>query len=334
MNKEEALVSVISPCFNRGSLIKEMIDSLINQTYTNWELLLVDDGSDESTIEVLYEYQNKDKRIKLFFRNSSERGACVCRNIGLQAAKGDYLIFLDSDDFLSSYALEQRVKYIENHNLDFAIFKGAIYRSQDDIQELIIKNTDDIIPSLLSLSPYCLTGTTIIKRESLITNGINWDIHLKGFQDIDFHLSLCLSNLKYHTATNLPLDFFWRKHNQGNIGKNLCTFEQITSHAYLYKKLYIKICSIENLRSKYKKKLQFLGGKFLTRSFLCEDRTAPFFLLSTMQETDKDFCKIRKWLFVWSIKNYCKHRLLVRSILFLFHPVIFAMPSNRLIRRH
>jgi glycosyltransferase involved in cell wall biosynthesis len=101
-------VSVITPVFNRADLINRTINSLLSQTYSNWEHIIVDDGSTDNTVKVIEEYAQRDDRIKLFHRGHLTKGANTCRNIGKRESRGDYIIYLDSDATLSSYCVTQR----------------------------------------------------------------------------------------------------------------------------------------------------------------------------------------------------------------------------------
>jgi glycosyltransferase involved in cell wall biosynthesis len=102
-------VSVIIPSYNRADLLAETLDSLIAQTYPDREALVVDDGSQDNSLELAQKYAAKDKRIRASLWQGKRRGACVCRNQGLSMAAGEYVIFLDSDDLLSATCLEHRV---------------------------------------------------------------------------------------------------------------------------------------------------------------------------------------------------------------------------------
>lgn len=101
MSSKKAKVSIIMATFNRVHLIKETLDSILAQTYLNWECLIIDDGSTDKTLEVVNSYSNKDPRIKLFDRKKNyKKGLPGCRNFGLDIAKGDYIIFFDDDDIV------------------------------------------------------------------------------------------------------------------------------------------------------------------------------------------------------------------------------------------
>ena len=108
------LVSIITPSFNSEKYISETIKSIQNQTYTNWELLIVDDASTDTTTSIIEEYSNKDSRIQLT-KNTLNKGAAFCRNLATKLAKGTYIAFLDSDDLWHSDKLEKQINFMNLH---------------------------------------------------------------------------------------------------------------------------------------------------------------------------------------------------------------------------
>lgn len=122
------LVSIIIPAFNRANLLGETLDSIIAQSYTHWECLVVDDGSTDATTNVIAEYNKSDSRIKLYIRpNRKLKGANACRNIGLNQAQGDYVVFFDSDDLMTENHLEIKVNAIQHGNCDYVITKTQYF---------------------------------------------------------------------------------------------------------------------------------------------------------------------------------------------------------------
>ena len=90
-------VSVIIPTYNRAHLVGRAIKSVLNQTYRDFEIIVVDDGSTDNTKDIIKEFQKKDKRIK-YIPYEKNKGGSAARNTGIKAAKGEYIAFLDSDD--------------------------------------------------------------------------------------------------------------------------------------------------------------------------------------------------------------------------------------------
>lgn len=111
MNKHTDLVSIVVPVYNAERFIEETIQSVLNQTYTNWELILVDDKSTDKSIELITPYLKKDNRIRLL-RNKTNMYAALTRNNGVAVAKGRYIAFLDADDLWVETKLEKQVAFM------------------------------------------------------------------------------------------------------------------------------------------------------------------------------------------------------------------------------
>ena len=111
--KNSPLVSVIIPVYNRGHLLNRAVDSVFVQTFTNWELFIVDDGSTDNTEDVVKEILKQDKRV-FYIKNDTNKGVSVSRNVAIGKASGVYVAFLDSDDVWLPEKLEQQVGVFEN----------------------------------------------------------------------------------------------------------------------------------------------------------------------------------------------------------------------------
>lgn len=116
-NSEFPVVSVIMPAFNMQKFIEEAIRSVINQTFTDWELLVIDDCSDDSTCSIVERLAAEDERITLI-KNENNIGVAAARNRGLDLCRGSYVAFLDSDDVWHSEKLETQLKLIKNTGAD------------------------------------------------------------------------------------------------------------------------------------------------------------------------------------------------------------------------
>lgn len=161
MNPGNPLVSVIIPTYNRAELIGETLQSVKNQTYQNWECIVVDDGSDDNTEELIENLSQKDSRYKFFKRDKAPKGGPACRNIGIENAKGEFIIFLDSDDFLANFCLELRVQFMKDFpQLDFAVFQMKYYEEEPNSnEELITKERKNYLFSFLRHDlPWCITS--------------------------------------------------------------------------------------------------------------------------------------------------------------------------------
>ena len=115
---KEILVSIVVPVYNSEEFIKDTIKTVKEQTYQNWELLLVNDCSTDNSVEIIKKYEKEDKRIKLILLEKN-LGAAIARNTGIQHAKGKYIAFLDSDDLWEPQKLEKQIKFMEENEYDF-----------------------------------------------------------------------------------------------------------------------------------------------------------------------------------------------------------------------
>ncbi|MFK5957307.1 MAG: glycosyltransferase family 2 protein [Lutibacter sp.] len=109
------LVSIITPNYNASKYISETIQSVIDQTYENWELIIIDDCSTDNSVEIIKQFQKKDQRIQLITLNRNS-GPAVARNKGIEVSNGDFIAFLDSDDSWIENKLEIQVRFMQNNN--------------------------------------------------------------------------------------------------------------------------------------------------------------------------------------------------------------------------
>jgi len=117
-NMSEDLVSIIMPAYNCGDFIGIALDSVVAQTYQNWELIVVDDCSTDNTAEIVKEYMRRDSRIK-YLRLDKNSGAAVARNTAIDIAKGKYIAFLDSDDVWFPNKLSKQIEFMKKNGYTF-----------------------------------------------------------------------------------------------------------------------------------------------------------------------------------------------------------------------
>lgn len=113
------LVSIIMPCYNSEKYISQSIESVLNQTYNNFELIIVDDCSTDKSRDIIKEFAIKDKRIKYEFSKVNE-GVSITRNKAIEKAKGTYIAFLDSDDIWFPNKLDTQVNFMEDNRIEFS----------------------------------------------------------------------------------------------------------------------------------------------------------------------------------------------------------------------
>jgi glycosyltransferase involved in cell wall biosynthesis len=205
-------VSIITPSFNRASIIHETAESIFRQTYSDWEWVIVDDGSSDDSWNVINKYAAEDLRVKVFKRDRDPKGACTCRNIAVEKCTGDFLIFLDTDDLLAAFCIEQRLKaFLNSPGLDFMVFPMLMFRNKPDDLKLLWNVDSEIndIDRILIGDPICQGTGTIWKKSSFIKIGM-WDERLYLWQDIQLHLRSIIFGLKFGKRMDLKPDVFIR----------------------------------------------------------------------------------------------------------------------------
>ncbi len=207
------LVSILIPAYNRASLIRETLTSVINQSYENFECIIIDDGSTDDTKAIIKEFSAKDRRFKIYERDREPKGACSCRNIGVENSCGEYIMFLDSDDLITSACLEERLKVARDKpEYDAWVFPGLHFARKPGDSRLLWnitkKDVSQIKRFLTSDIPWSTTGP-LWNAESLKKFNIKWDESLADWQDADIHLCALIKGLQFYEADCLP-DYFIR----------------------------------------------------------------------------------------------------------------------------
>ena len=154
--ENKGLVSVIMPSYNSKKYIKESIESVLNQTYPFWELIIVDDCSKDGTVDVIKQFN--DVRIKLFV-NERNSGAAISRNRALREAKGKWTAFLDSDDIWLPTKLEEQLTFMINNNYDFTYTDYRI--CENGVWEKFIRTTPKKV-TYRKLFSYCYFSTITV----------------------------------------------------------------------------------------------------------------------------------------------------------------------------
>jgi glycosyltransferase involved in cell wall biosynthesis len=206
------VVSIITPSFNRADLVAETADSIFRQTYPHWEWVVVDDGSSDNSAELFENWSRIDSRVRFFHRDRNPKGACACRNLAIEKSTGDYLIFLDTDDLLATFCLEQRVGAMLQHpNADFMIFPMLMFKKKPDDLKLLwnIDKPINDIDRLLWGDAVCQGTGTLWKKNRFVELG-GWDENLLLWQDVELHLRVLGMNSTYHKAMHLSPDVFIR----------------------------------------------------------------------------------------------------------------------------
>lgn len=204
---EHPLVSVLMTAYNRELYIGEAIESVLNSTYSEFELLIVDDFSNDTTAEIARKYEVLDSRI-IVYVNEKNLGDYPNRNKAASYAKGKYLKYLDSDDTMSTKCLERMVYEMEKQpECAFGITSRSLEHVVLHSQENSFR-THFFERGILDLGP----SATIIRNE--IFKKYNGFLELRCVSDFEFWMRLALENSMIELERDL---IFWREHNQQEI---------------------------------------------------------------------------------------------------------------------
>ena len=202
------LVSIIMPSYNTGKYIAEAIQSVINQTYKYWELIIVDDCSSDNTDEIVTSFT--EPRIK-FFKNKINSGAAVSRNRALREAKGRWIAFLDSDDLWRIDKLEKQIGFMEKNGYHFS------YTNYSEIDESGNKNGITVTgPKKITktgMFNYCWPGCLTVMYDAEAV-GIIQIINIKKNNDYAMWLKVCQKTNCFLLNENLA---FYRRGRAGSI---------------------------------------------------------------------------------------------------------------------
>ncbi|MDO8575677.1 MAG: glycosyltransferase [bacterium] len=202
-------VSVIIPAYNRAKYISKAIESVLNQSFKDFEIILIDDGSKDETAEIAYKYIN-DPRLKITL-NDKNRGISYSRNRGLSLSKGEYIAMLDSDDvWIDSDKLAKQVKFL-SENENHALVGTQVTLIDDNgkfIKNLELYSTsDESIRENMLLRNQFAQSSILIRKRAVLESG-NYDENLRVWEDYDLWLKIgskenSRANRKWQFA-NLP----------------------------------------------------------------------------------------------------------------------------------
>ena len=237
MNKEQPLISVLMPAYNAEKYISESIDSILNQSYKNFEFIIIDDFSTDKTYEIIKKYSKQDSRIKCF-KNSKNLGIAGNRNRLIKMAKGKYIVWQDADDISFSFRLAKQTSFMQTHkNVGIC---GSFIQSFDDKGFKDIRRypfSDDSLRKNIFLYSPVAQPAAIIRKSVLNQVG--------------------LYNSKYPPAEDLDMSFRLGSCSKfANIQESLIYYrEHLASNTYTRTKKQIQ--STLEIRAKNRKNLSY-----------------------------------------------------------------------------
>ncbi len=200
---------MVIPTRDRLPLLTEALESLQRQRHTDWEAVVVDDGSRDETVARLQEWGASDPRVRVVVREDEPAGGNRCRNLGFAASTGEFLIFLDDDDALSPRCLEERLRWMETApGLDFGVFPLQHFHTHPGDMPRVVEalpGQDDLERYLRVDIPWQTAGA-LWRRDALLRLG-PWDEALPCWQDWDFYVRALARGVRYQCFPEGPLFF-------------------------------------------------------------------------------------------------------------------------------
>ena len=253
-------VSIIVIVYNTEKYLKSCLDSLINQTYENIEIIVVDDGSTDNSLEIINRYEIKDKRIKKI--TQTNKGCVMARTNGAKIATGEYSMFIDSDDWIEENTVEELVKKIQQTNVDIIKFR-AINEPSKKVQDNILNEKDFIFEECKKDKLYEMLITTtklnnvwneIIKTELFNTNNPFLKENINQGDDFLINLDVFYNAKRILLTDSVYYHYF---HNINSVTK--------TQNLSKRMKNIIDLIYIYNVKEEYLKKFGLSDNKKLTK---------------------------------------------------------------------
>lgn len=215
--KNNYMVSVIIPVYNVEKFLNRCVDSILSQTYKNIEIILVDDGALDSSPQICDEYAHKDTRVNVVHKQNG--GLASARNAGLKVAKGDYILFVDSDDWIKGNTVEELLNIAIENQVDFVRFTPVSagypdrpdgtpinFGTEDFMEEGVYnkgKMIKDIYPRLfvtpqLTMGPIVAAWRSLYNRKFLVDNNLYFDEEVKYSEDAIFSAKVVYNSNKFY----------------------------------------------------------------------------------------------------------------------------------------
>lgn len=245
-------VSIITPLFNRLDLVAETWQSIQQQTFQSWEWIVVDDGSTDGGDEFIKQISLSDDRVTFLYRQGLPKGPSRCRNLGVENATGQYVLFLDSDDLITATCLEKRVAFLEGHqDLDFAVFTQATFEEKISKEPPIftkyfLKNKDYLNSFIADQPPWQTSGPLWKIQSFKKTNGFREDYTI--MEDPEFHIRAIMQGLQFKVIKDLP-DFFYRLSPKTPEQKAQFWKNSTLGRIIFYQNLYPELKTIEQQKA-------------------------------------------------------------------------------------
>lgn len=315
----EPLISIILPVYNVEKYISRCVESLINQTYTNIEIILVDDGSTDKSYTICEKYAEKDLRVKLFHKQNG--GVSSARNVGLKNSNGEYITFVDSDDWVKEDMLEHLFKKLNDNNADISICT-CIVASNESMWDPNKGKKDYIITreeaiKRLLYKEYCVIWGTLFSKN--VIEGIFFVEDISNNEDSYFLFNVFRKSKKIYKS--FEAKYIYNRQQETSITKN----KNKKSALDQIKVANLIECDLKDEFNKYEKEYSFY--KFcslynLTRDFIDMDIFNDPIIKKNSMELKKYYKKI-------IFNNQVQMKIKIKATLLIICPKLFIKMKNR-----
>lgn len=216
-------VSVIIPVYNSKQYLKQCLDSVVNQTLKDIEIIIVNDGSTDNSIEIIQDYSNNCKNIKVI--NKQNEGCYKARNVGLETAKGEYIAFLDSDDYIEFNMYEKLYSKAKETDADivssnYSILENNKIKIVDFSSSIeLLKKTNNKLIDAENILLDAIIWSRIFKRQMIVDKGIHFHSDIHAADDAFFHVVTMLNANKIVYIPDIL--YTYRISRNGSITTNL-----------------------------------------------------------------------------------------------------------------
>ncbi|AHH46752.1 glycosyl transferase [Francisella tularensis subsp. holarctica PHIT-FT049] len=275
------LITLVIPIYNIENYLGRCLDSVINQTYKDLEIILVNDGSTDNSLEICESYAKEDSRIKIINKNNG--GLSSARNVGLDACKGDYVTFIDSDDWVSLDYIEILYKNIIDNNADISIINAIKVKSQNN--DFTLKEQKNLLHTYFSSIEFALDNTLPVMACAKLYKTKLFE-NLRFTNSIVFEDEDIMYRLLYHANKIVCTDYI-----------GYFYFQRPTSITSSKKKRQNIIKSSDSLIFVLTKKEQFFKGKTtIPYKFYIDSAglLSRYYAKSFLYPFDKEMIKQRK----------------------------------------
>lgn len=207
MENNKPLISIVVPCYNQAQYLDECLQSVLEQTYSNWECIIVNDGSPDNTEEVALRWGAKDSRFKYYKKKNG--GLSSARNAGIKESKGEWVQFLDCDDLIEKKKIELSVACFKDESLDVIVSGYRYFETDEGIDRLRIFGRDHFLPEVClskmdkedikflfkEKNPFVISAPIYKKKIFYEQGGFNEQ--LKSLEDWEFNLRCALNDYTF-----------------------------------------------------------------------------------------------------------------------------------------